>query len=128
MTNQGFTKEFLSQISNLKNSHLLSLTTVFLIHQDEVLPLLKNGVFQTGSYSFNFSDIASLIENSKKLKNNDLEILKWEYLMFSTRGLFISLYEGFKNDNIRYPLVKSSNWFVFIANIRHSLAHGMNAI
>lgn len=128
MTDKGFTKKFHSQIENLKNSYLLSFAIVDLISHDDVLSILEKDSFNTGTYKFEFKDICTLIRNSKSSNNNDFKILIWEYLMFSTRALFMSLYEGFKDDRIRYSLVKETDWFVFLANIRHSLAHGIDAI
>jgi hypothetical protein len=128
MTNQGFTKDFLSQITNLKNSYLLSFVTVGLLSRDNAVDLLKNDYFRTEGFTFYFSDIANLIQDSKNTGNTDFEILIREYLMFSTRSLFLYMYEGFKNDTNRYDLVKDTEWFIFLANIRHSLAHGVDAI
>jgi len=127
-TNNGFTKEFLSQIVNLKNSYLLSFATVGLLSHNDVVTILRHDHLKTGGFTFYFSDIASLIQKSKSNGNKDFEILVWEYLMFSSRSLFLYLYEGFKNDNVRYEKVRDFDWFVFLANIRHSLAHGMDGI
>ncbi len=128
MTSQGFTNEFLSQIVNLKNSYLLSLATIVLLSHNDIVTILKEDYISTGGYIFKFSDISNLIEKSKSEKNKDFETLTWEYLMFSTRSLFISLYAGFKDDEKRYNEVKELDWFVFLANIRHAVAHGVNAI
>jgi hypothetical protein len=127
-TKNGFTKEFLSQVTNLKNSYLLSFATINLLNHDNVLTILKEYHLKTGGLTFNFSDISNLVQQSKQKKNKDFEILTWEYLMFSTRSLLLYLYEGFKNDEIRYEKVKEEDWFVFLANLRRSLAHGMDAI
>jgi hypothetical protein len=127
-TENGFTKEFLSQVVNLKNSYLLSFATVGLLSHDDVVTILKEDSFKTGGFTFYFSDIANLVQKSKKTSNSDFQILVWEYLMFSSRSLFLYLYEGFKNDEVRYKKVKDLDWFVFLANLRHSLAHGMDGI
>lgn len=129
MKSKGFTQDFLSQITNLKNSYLLCLATVYLMNQEEAITLLKNGTFQTGSYSFHFANIASLIENSRNSKNNPkTPEWQWEYLMFSTRSLFVYLYEAFKGDSLRFSTVKELDWFVFLANVRNSVAHGIDAV
>jgi len=128
MTNNGFTEQFCSQITNLKNSYLLSFAIVHLVSQDDAVSILEKGSFTVGAYSFKFSNITNLVKKSKLSGNNDLEIMTWEYLMFSARILFINQYEAFKDDKARYSRVKDSDWFVFLANIRHSLAHGIDAV
>jgi len=128
MTEKGFTLDFYSQILNLKNSYLLSFATVDLISHDDILSILEKDTFATGTYKFEFKDISDLVRNSKHNNNEDFRILIWEYLMFSTRALFINLYEAFKADKKRFAIVKDTDWFVFLANIRHSLAHGIDAI
>ncbi|MCP4394491.1 MAG: hypothetical protein GY804_09540 [Alphaproteobacteria bacterium] len=126
-TNDGFTNDFQSQIINLKNSYLLSFATIDLISNDNVLNILENDSFKCSGYKFPFKQISNLIRKSKTNNNNDFKILSWEYLMFCTRSFFISAYEAFKKDQNRYDCVKELDWFIFLANIRHSVAHGINA-
>lgn len=125
--NTVFSAKFISQIENLKNSYLLSFATVDLLSHDEILSILEKDSFKTGSYEFCFKAISDLARNSQN-DFKDLKILTWEYLMFSTRALFLQIYEAFKGDERRYAAVKKTDWFVFCANIRHSLAHGIDAI
>jgi len=127
MSNNGFTAEFISQMTNLKNSYLLSFATVDLLNHDDVLSILEKDSFTTGTFDFKFSDICTLVRKSKQNNNRDFEILIWEFLMFSTRALLVNLYESLKEDSLRYSLVKDTDWFVFLSNLRHSLAHGINA-
>lgn len=125
---QGFTKEFLGQLINLKNSYLLSLSVVDLISHEDVLRILEKDSLVTGAYTFNFSDICNLVRDSRQKSMKDLEILIWEYLMFTSRALIINLYEAFKDDEERYSKVKDLDWFIFLANLRHPFSHGVDAI
>lgn len=127
-TNNGFTKEFLSQIINLKNSYLLSIATIDMISHNDILSILEKDSFKTGNFNFEFKQISEMIRSSRQNNNKDFNILVWEFMMFTTRPLLTSLYEGFKNDIIRYEKVKNCDWFVFLANLRHSLSHGIDAL
>lgn len=125
---EGYTKEFLSQIVNLKNSYFLSIATVDLISHKDVLTILEKDSFVTEGYKFDFKQISDLVSSATQKSNKDFEILVWEYLMFVSRALLINLYEAFKGDDSRYALIKEKDWFVFLANIRHACAHGVDCI
>lgn len=124
---KGFTKGFLAQVTNIQNKLLLSLALAKLLMHKDVWNILEREYYPIGDKKFEFRNFSQALRQSEK-PQEELNIQIDDYLKFTCRSLFINLYEAFKNDDERFKKVKGTNWFIFLANLRHSCAHGIDAI
>lgn len=124
---KGFTKGFLAQVTNIQNKLLLSFALAKLLIHRGVWDILEREYYPIDGKRFEFRKFFQALRQSEN-PQEDLNIQIDDYLKFICRSLFINLYEAFKNDNERFEKVKETNWFIFLANLRHSCAHGIDAI
>lgn len=131
-TNLGFTKDFNGQVTNLKNSYLLSFSIIPLFQNQKVLEELKNynihnSITISKAYDFHFSQFLTFLNLDQEDKR-DFTIIMNEYMMSCTRIFLIGAYECFKGDNIIFEKVKEEKWFNFLRAVRNAVAHGINGI
>ncbi len=65
------------------------------------------------------------IKKSDTLFSSDTNKLPHNYMQFISRSFVIQLYELCKQSD-DFAVFKQQDWFVFLANLRHAFAHGVN--
>ncbi len=143
---KGFSKDYQKQFNNLRNSYYMTLSLVSMYYDKTSLNALNDKHFlckADGGFVFVNGDLKKLLYEEmmnfhisfnqicdsfqKYDEQKKFNMIK-DYLNFCLPNLFISLYESFKQDETRYNKVKNLDWFMFIANLRHSMAHGVDGI
>jgi len=122
-TKVGFTREFLSQVRNLRACFWLSCSANLLLSEEEGRRLLDTRIvgFQDGDHSI-------IGIGSKEIIRAGSPNILDEYIRYCTRNVAIFCYEGFKLDQIRYEAVEKENWFKLLWFLRLAFAHGFNCI
>jgi hypothetical protein len=69
--------------------------------------------------------IVQYIKKSENLFSLDTNKSFHHYMQFISRSFVIQLYELCKQSD-DFAVFKQQDWFVFLANLRHAFAHGVN--
>jgi hypothetical protein len=119
---EGFSELFVQRINTIQNNFSYCWFVYVAILDPSIINQFEkvNTLTIDDTYELSFLELISEVMKDPQKNAN-------EFMHFHLRGIFIILYEAFKNDQIRYKAVSHENWFEFLWLLRNSMAHGIEA-
>jgi DNA-binding transcriptional MerR regulator len=111
-----------SDLDAMRYSLALSLVSVYNMYARDDAQRLQ-AILQKKKLSA--KTIAQYIKKSESLFSLDTNKSFHHYMQFVSRSFVIQLYELCKHSSA-FNTIKEQDWFVFLANLRHAFAHGVN--
>lgn len=114
-------KELLSQLVNAQNNYLLGLAAISLFGNSQSYPLLDQSQCRFGSYSFDFVQVSSLLQNPR-----DREIALPEFLKMLMRGLVkesFELVKSYTKSTGQIQVFERQSWYHYARLIRNCISH-----
>lgn len=109
------------QLDYLKHSFLLGLVSLYEIFDQDKTDALYKYVIKT---SVDHKWILDLIVHAQDTFLDSADQRIRQYMSFLVRSFVIQLYEVCKTSEC-FNDIKQQDWFVFLANLRHAYAHGV---
>lgn len=111
-----------SDLDAMRYSLALSLVSVYDMYAQEDAQYLQQLIKKK---KLSPKHVTQYIKKSENIFSGNTHQTFDHYIQFITRSFVIQLYELCKHSD-DFAAIKQQDWFVFLANLRHAFAHGVN--